>query len=93
MLEYFQPCIEPFKLTPIAAAVRISIYPVGEKAMTSGLSQNVKSRSRELGILEVGICSSDALSENRASLDQMLPDHRSVVCILVPHCQAALAST
>ncbi|MFC1919533.1 4Fe-4S double cluster binding domain-containing protein [Chloroflexota bacterium] len=60
--------------------------------MTSDLSRNVKSRSREFGILETGICSSSALPENRASLDQILPGHRSVVCILVPHCQAALAS-
>ncbi|HEX78145.1 MAG TPA: epoxyqueuosine reductase [Dehalococcoidia bacterium] len=56
------------------------------------LAEQIKTRARELWPVEVGICSALALPLNKASLDRMLPGCRSVVCIMFPHAETALAS-
>ncbi len=43
--------------------------------------------------MEVGICSPLALPHNIAFLEAMLPGCHSVVCIMVPHSETALASS
>ncbi len=57
------------------------------------ITRQVKAKALELGAGVVGICSSLALSDNLASLNTMLPESRSVVCILFPHSETALSST
>ena len=57
------------------------------------LSEQIKSKARELGAVEVGICTPLALPHNTASLERMLPKCRSVVCIMFPHSETALASS
>jgi epoxyqueuosine reductase QueG len=60
--------------------------------MTSDLSRRIKSQAREMGITEVGICLSSALSDNQASMNKMLPGHRSIICVLALHSETALDS-
>lgn len=57
------------------------------------LSEQLKTKARELGSVEVGICETRALPHNMASLDRMLPKSHSVVCIMFPHSEMALASS
>jgi len=57
------------------------------------LSERLKTKAGELGAVEVGICTTQALPHNMATLDRMLPECRSVVCIMFPHSETALASS
>ena len=56
------------------------------------VTDRIKAKAREIGAVEVGVCSSLSLPDNQVSLDRMLPGHCSVVCIMFSHSQTALAS-
>ena len=56
------------------------------------LTERLKTKALEFGAAEVGICSPLALPHNLASLSRMLPECRSVVCIMFPHSETALAA-
>ena len=57
------------------------------------LAQQVKRKGQDLGAAGIGICPSSALFHNKASLDSILPRHRSVVSIMFPHSETALISS
>lgn len=57
------------------------------------IGERLKTKARELGPVEVGICAANVLSHNMPTMDRMLPKCRSVVCIMFPHSETALASS
>jgi len=56
------------------------------------LGEELKARARELGAAGAGICAISALPQNMSSMQKMLPECQSVVCIMFPHSGTALAS-
>jgi len=55
-------------------------------------SARLKTRAKELGASEVGICRPEALPHNMASLTSILPGCRTVLCVAVAHSATALTS-
>ena len=52
----------------------------------------LKEKARDLGAALVGVCPSASLLANREAMDNILPEHRSVVCLAIPHSDTALCS-
>lgn len=60
-------------------------------AISAGLGQQLKVKAEELGAV-AGFCPSAALAANEGTMNRLLPGHRSVVCLAVPHSRTALKS-
>lgn len=59
--------------------------------MSADLSQQLKGKSLEMGGV-AGVCPSVALAANEEAMRKILPQHRSIVCLAMPHSQTALGS-
>lgn len=60
--------------------------------MSSSVTECLKAKARDLGAGLVGVCPSASLPNNRQAMDNILPGHRSLVCLVVPHSDTALTS-
>lgn len=57
------------------------------------IGEQIRAKAYELGAAEVGTCTPAALPDNMTYLNKMLPGCRSVVCVMFPHSETALASS